>query len=536
VTLSDLAVPETRLSPAGDAGVWRQIVPECAVFALALIACGLRHVLWWQLWEDQAAHQYMAWGIFHGMRPYVDAIDMNWPGILLVHVLAYLMAGTAPWGLRLIDLLFQFGLLASTAFLLATWRVPRPMRLLVGCAYLMSYLATGWWWTAQREGFNWPLWVIGTLPLMVLLGPRDCIKPAFGSLAWFIFGMVTGLSLWIKPTPALPLLAVIVLALLLCDRQERTRLLRGLLLFGLGIIAVCIAFITTLAAMGSLGGFFKWGIYYALGPYAKSTWPWPSRLVGTFRAAVSPRYRPITLVLAFAGLVIAVAKPSARQRMQVAYLRPLVTSLLLVFTAAATAILQGKTQSVHHFLPMRWSFALLAGLVWGIVPWNDLMRWGAYAASAAIVAITFASLTPMGPTPGTAAARTIGPMLQLDDQVVMWGASTTLLAGLEHRTPFPIVGSAAVYWFTPPGSKYRRELLDQLDASLQNSAVKLLLVERSEGYAMQQKPDAPLVILDSDPHLSATIKEQYRLLPASTVAGFDVFERLSDGNQRPKLN
>jgi hypothetical protein len=453
----------------------------------------------------------MAWGIFHGMRPYVDAIDMNWPGILLVHVLAYLMAGTAPWGLRLIDLLFQFGLLASTAFLLATWRVPRPMRLLVGCAYLMSYLATGWWWTAQREGFNWPLWVIGTLPLMVLLGPRDCIKPAFGSLAWFIFGMVTGLSLWIKPTPALPLLAVIVLALLLCDRQE-------------------------LAAMGSLGGFFKWGIYYALGPYAKSTWPWPSRLVGTFRAAVSPRYRPITLVLAFAGLVIAVAKPSARQRMQVAYLRPLVTSLLLVFTAAATAILQGKTQSVHHFLPMRWSFALLAGLVWGIVPWNDLMRWGAYAASAAIVAITFASLTPMGPTPGTAAARTIGPMLQLDDQVVMWGASTTLLAGLEHRTPFPIVGSAAVYWFTPPGSKYRRELLDQLDASLQNSAVKLLLVERSEGYAMQQKPDAPLVILDSDPHLSATIKEQYRLLPASTVAGFDVFERLSDGNQRPKLN
>jgi hypothetical protein len=526
VTAADIADSQAGLSPREETRLLRQIAPECAVFAIALIACGLRHVLWWYPWEDQAAHQYMAWGIFHGMRPYVDAIDMNWPGIVLVHVVAYLLAGTASWGLRGIDLLFQFGLLAGTAYLLAAWRVPRPMRLLAGCSYLMTYLATGWWWTAQRESFNWPLWVIGTVPFLVALGPSDCIKPVWGRRAWFILGSVAGLSLWIKPTPVLALFVVVVLALLLSERQERAVLWRGLILFTVGMIAVSIAFIIALAAMGSLAGFLKWSIYYAATVYGKATWPWSSRLIMTCRTALSPAYRPVALVLAVIGFIVALTTKPMRRRMRGSWRRPCVAATLLMLTAAATAILQGKTNCVYHFLPMRWSFSLLAGVVWAMVEWNNPMRWGAYLASIAILLITFASLKPMGPTPGTAAVSTIGPMLRPDDQVIMWGASTTLLAGLEHRTPFPFVGSTAVYLCTPPGSKYRRELLDQLDTALSNRSVKLLLVEQGDGYAMQNKPEKPREILQGDPPTMEIIRAQYRELPASTVGGFDVWEHV----------
>ncbi len=511
---------------AKESGLLRQIAPECAVFAATIIACGFYRVLWWYPWEDQAAHQYMAWGLFHGMRPYVEAIDMNWPGIVLIHVAAYLMAGTASWGIRGLDLFFQFLLLSTTAFVLAAWRVPRPMRLLVGCGYLLSYLATGWWWTAEREGFNWPLWVVGAVPFMLALGPEDSIKRAFRPGQWFAFGLVMGLSLWIKPTPALPLVMVVLLALLLCDPQDRAALARGVALLGLGMIAVSAGFVIALAMLGSLGGFMHWGISYAVGGYGKMSWPWSIRFVRAFRTAVSPGYRPVTLALAVIGLLVITTRPKARSRMLGAWRRPLITAVILAVATAAAAMLQGKPGLVYQFVPMRWSFALLAGAVWGVMTWNDLMRAGTYLASTVVIAGTFFSLKPMGPTAGTGASWTIRPMLKPDDEVVMWGASATLLAGLEHRTPFPIVGSAAVYWFTPPGSPYRREILSLLAHALRDPPVKFLLIEQGDLYSRQPVPEKLWDILESDPGIRQTIRNEYRLMPGSTVGGFDVLEHI----------
>jgi hypothetical protein len=468
----------------------------------------------------------MAWGLFHGMRLYVDAIDMNWPGILLLHVVAYLMAGTASWGIRGMDMCFQCGLLCATAYLLAAWRVPRAMRLLVGCGYLMSYLATGWWWTAQRESFNWPLWVIGTLPFTVLLGPRDCVKPVFGRWAWLGMGVVLGFSLWIKPTPALPLVVVAGLALLLCDKGERAGVVRGGLLMCVGIGAVSLAFLLALAALGSLGGFVHWGIGYAFGSYAKAALPWSMRLVRAFRTAVSPGYRPVTLVLAVVGIAVAMAGGESREKLLTTWRRPMGTAAVLVIATAMMAMLQGKAAFVYHYLPMRWSFALFAGVIWGVVQWNNLMRRGANLASAAIIAITFFSLHAMGPTVGTQAAWAIGPMLRPSDQVIMWGGSTTLLAELKHRTPFPIVGSAMVYWFTPPASPYRREMLDLLAKALRNPSVQFLLIEQGDLYTKMPTPERLQDILDGDAEIRETIGREYRLMPSSTVGGFDVLEHV----------
>ncbi len=465
----------------------------------------------------------MAWGLFHGMKPYVDAIDMNWPGIVLVHVFAYKLAGVAPWGLRAVDLFCQFIGLAGTMYLLAAWRVPRAMRLLAGSAFLMTYLATGWWWTAQRESFNWPLWIIGAMPFLLTLGPTDRIQLKHNPATWLACGMISGLSLWIKPTPALALGLVVLLSLIVSKRGDRKSLMGGIAIFVLGQLLVVGLFVLWLAAMGALGGFLKWGIFYAFGAYSKSTWPWPVRIIRTFRTAITPQYRPLTVALALSGSIAVLVNAAWRRDALYRWRLPILSSLLLIFTGAMTAMLQGKVQCVYHFIPMRWTIALFAAVIWSVLPWNRAMGIGAWVLSIGAMIVTVASIHPVGPTPGTAAAPQVKSMLGPSDQVIMWGSSTTLLSAVEHRTPFPIVSASAAYQCTPPGSKYRRELLDMLDAALRDPSVKLLLVEQGEGYAMQRTPEKPAAVLQADPMVSRTIQEQYILLPPRTVGGFDTY-------------
>jgi hypothetical protein len=493
-------------------------VDACA-FAAVLIIFGAAFYLYWDFWDDQAAQAYMAWGMFHGMRPYVDLVDPNWPGILLPHVLAYLVAGTNAWGLRALDLVFTYALLVATSLLLAAWGVPLAMRLLAGCAYLTTYFATGWMWTAQRESFGWPLFVIGVMPFLLTVK-----HPKIGTSAWFWSGVICGLSLWIKPTPVLILIVLAMASARMCDREMRPMVMRGTVWHLLGIAAVSGVFLVGLAAMGELSGFIKWGIYYDLGPYAQVKFPWPTRLHIMFEFFTDLRLRQAALGLALVGIVVVVIYPTARRRWH-ELARPLITALALVITGALTVLLQGKLGSLYHFIPLSWALTVFAAVIWSIVPCTRSMRDLALLLAAVIVAVTaYKEPRHAGATAGSIAGIKLNTALGPDDEIVEWGYSPSLLLQSQRRTPFMTFIGTAFLTTSPPDSWAYREVLDRLNVALRDPAVRFLLVERLPNYKIQKStPKWPIDYLNSDDALNATLQAQYEELPDSAIPGFTVF-------------
>jgi hypothetical protein len=497
-------------------------------FATVLVGFGATFYLNWDYWDDQAAQAYMTWGMFHGMRPYVDLVDPNWPGILLPHALAYLIAGTDAWGLRALDLIFLYAMLLATSLVLAFWGTPLALRLLAGCAYLTTYFATGWMWTAQRESFGWPLFVVGAIPLLLPLGPRDpsSIRPTsiVGKRAWAFFGVMAGLSLWIKPTALLAVLILGVTGVILCDRMQRWAILRGMLCYGLAIALVSILFIIVLAATGELGGFIKWGIFYDLGPYSQIKFPWPIRLHMMFEFLADLRLRQVALGLCLLGSAIALVWPPGRRRWcQPA--RPVIASLIMVVSGALSVYLQGKPGSLYHFIPLLWAMVVLLAVVWSILPWTVGLRNLSLLMCALLVALTFFREPHYaGTTAGSIAGRILNSKLGANDQIVEWGYSPTLLLRAQRKTPFMTFIGTAFLITTPPDSWAAREVLDRLNIALQNPSVRYLLVERQANYRIQNDtPIWPKDFLLQDAQLSRTLRTQYQELPAGTLPYFHTF-------------
>jgi len=503
------------------------IYPDISFFALLLLACGLAFYLHWDMWEDQSAQVYMTWGMFHGMRPYVNLIDPNWPGILLPHTLAYLFSGVQAWGLRAVDLLFLLALLSATSWILAAWKTPRSLRMLVGCAYLLNYFGTGWWWTAQRESFCWPNFVISAIPFLLQLGPGvDAEQSMFGSSAWFIFGALAGLSLWIKPVAWLALFLLFVMTPLLCDRKQRARVIRQTCFFSAGIVLVSAIFIGVMAATGMLPGFIKWGILYDLGPYSQVKWPWMTRFWKTFQYVVTPEFMPLPLLLCIVGCAMAAVLRLSPQRWR-RHRGPLLAASALLLAGLMTALLQGKMQSFYHFLPMDWGMAFFAATIWSVIPWKKAFADAAnFLTVLAVVAIFIHGPASAGPTPGEIAADQMRPMLSQQDQVVVWGYAPSLLARLGRRTPFQTFIGTSFLITSPPDSWSHREVLDRLNIALQNPSVRYLFVDQLPCFVMQTAPMYPRDYLTQGPALSATLAREYRALPDGTLKGFDVFQHV----------
>jgi hypothetical protein len=508
------------------------ISPELIFYALLLLACGLAFYLHWGLWEDQSAQVYMTWGMFHGMKPYVDLVDPNWPGILLPHALAYLLSGVDAWGLRAVDLLFLFSMLWATSWILAAWETPRSLRALVGCAYLLNYFGTGWWWTAQRESFCWPLFVVCAIPFLLQLGPRtDADVPTSGWLTWFAFGVIAGLSLWIKPVAWLPLAVLFLITPPLCERNQRTYVLRQTCVFVMGIGFISLLFVMALAFTGMLPGFIKWGILYDLGPYSQVKWPWITRLWMTLQYVVTPEFMPLPLLLSLMGcLMVGTLKLSpGRWR---AHRRPMLVAAALVITGLMTALLQGKTHSLYHFLPMDWAVAFFAATIWSVIPWKKPFADAAMLLTVmAVVAMFVHGPARAGPTTGEIAADRFRPKLSPQDQIVVWGYEPSFLARLERRTPFQTFIGTSFLITSPMDSWSYREVLDRLNTALQNRSVRYLLIDQTPCFVIQKAYPYPRGYLTHDPNISATLASQYRELPGETLSGFDVLEHVPPATQ-----
>jgi hypothetical protein len=513
--IADTAFPGTAMRDA------------CA-FAAILLACGFAFYLHWNAWEDQSAQIYMTWGLFHGMRPYIDLIDPNWPGILLPHILAYLLSGVDAWGLRAVDLLFLLALLTATSRILISWNTPRSLRLLTGCAYLLNYFGTGWWWTAQRESFAWPLFVISSIPFLTLLGPaRDTQAPVPRATAWFLFGALAGLSLWIKPVAYLAIFFLLVITPVLGDQRQRRATILGSCCFVAGIALVSLLFLGGLAATGTLAGFMKWGIRYDLGPYSQVKWPWPTRFWLTGVYLVTPEFMPLPLLLLLGGGAMAGISHLSPDRWR-RHRRPLIAAAIVLFAGLMTALMQGKEHSLYHFIPMIWAIAFCAAAIWSVIPWKKpFADAAALLTAAAVIGMFIHGPDTAGPTKGEVAAARLQSTLSPQDQIVEWGYAPSLLAALQRRTPFPTFIATSFLTTSPPDSWAYREVLDRLGIALQNPSVRYLFVDQIHCFVITTALRYPRDYLLQDPAIRATLAREYRALPFGSFDGFDVLEHIS---------
>jgi hypothetical protein len=435
----------------------------------------------WPLWEDQGIYHYMAWGMSHGMTPYGDTINMNWPGIVGVHWLARLISGAQPLGLRLLDSLALLLLLANTSWLLQQAGVSRPWRLLAFAVYLTSYYATGFEQTAQRESFCLPLVACGLVACLGALRMQEVSRASAGLL-----GFVAALGLAVKPALGLPLAVALLLVLLAAPGRlgVRWRFVASFLCGCLLALALVLAF---LGSCCDWRGFIEWGVRYAFGPYAQTQWPAWHRVRNTARLLVTyPGPAMLFAAGVAAWLVGQFFKPARKAGTEIeagSENRPTLDArhLLVILAAVYLSIfLQGKTHCRYHFHPLQWFLAVIGVvlLTRALPAWLVGRRWLPLAAALLLAVYAGVRHTTPEPTPGTLLARQLREDLTAKDQIVLFGFSPTLLADLECRTPFPFVDSWIIYCSAAGKQAYEQRILDALDMALARPEVRYFVVEQ----------------------------------------------------------
>lgn len=499
---------------------FRNALTDCILPLLALAAYAVGFYLRWPMWEDQATYHYMAWGVLHGMRPYVDLVDVNFPGIIPVHVLARMISGADPLGLRLLDLLFCLGLCFGTSWLLTSWGVPRPVRLAAITAYLVSYFATGHFWTAQRESFAWPLLLAGFAPFLAARRPHS-------SLAWLVAGFATGSGLWIKPT-LFPTYLWAAGAWFTSGLPSASNRWRHFILHTSGIVAVSLSFLLWLRSWDSLSGFWHWCLAYAFGAYHLSGWPWLIRF-GQTAKRLWAYGAPGPSILWALGM-LAVLRRREREALWIHRSHEVITSFGMCVLLLLIVLWQGKGHSVYQYIPLQWSVAVFGAVLLSSRTWGR-------AANALVPALCVCALAAVGakvahhppsapvPTDGTRMAAKVAPMLRPGETIVTFGFANTLLSALERPTPFPVISSWVLYSAAPPGHPGRQEIASLLCHSLQDPSVRFFLVRMGPTMRMNWFQVPPHKIIAGLPEVQSILASHYEPCQELNAFGFEAYQR-----------
>lgn len=178
----------------------RKLLDIAWLVVMALLAAWAVTSLWWPWGRDQSTMGYMGHLITAGKMPYRDAIDINAPGGYLLHALLETVAGTARWPLRLMDL----GFLTLTGW--ALFRLGRALHSARAgrwaiALFVVFYASTGFWNTAQRDGWaammlSWGLLLTcGAIPQRGQAGRGRAAVWAKAGLA----GLLLGMAVLLKP-------------------------------------------------------------------------------------------------------------------------------------------------------------------------------------------------------------------------------------------------------------------------------------------------------------------------------------------------
>jgi hypothetical protein len=446
----------------------------------------------WPLWEDQSIYHYMAWAARHGVVLYRDAINMNWPGTVIVHMLAQSIAGMDVWGVRLVEAVFLWSLCVSTAAILRAYRVALPFRIAATTAFLVAYFDGGNGQTAQRESFMTPCLAAALLPLLTagLPGERR------GRITWFLAGAAAAFGGSIKPTMALPLAGAALVASITWRGAARP-----LFAYVAGAATALGGVLAFLLSRADLHGFWVWGVGYTFGPYARLRWPGADQMQHWADLFTRPGLDPTTRLVLLGVAVAAVVVPLSALRIRrlgrgasAEAARDAARTIQLVLLPALVALsiyIQGKTHCTYHFIPMKWALSLLgAGLAGG--PLLRRLRRAIRARPALRVAVARASLvagisvfaayarddmTDDAEPSRLRFARQIAAALGPGETIVLFGFAPSVLYALERPTPLPFVDSWIMWAGAPEGSGFRAEMRRRWERALADPSVRFFVVE-----------------------------------------------------------
>ena len=520
-----------RKGIARAAGWW----PEVLFLA---IATGLYFLLFyrrWPLFEDHGIFHYMAWGLSQGLRPYVDIVDVNWPGIYGVHYLARLISGASPMGLRLLDSGAVFLAGVMLMFTLKELKVGRPARWLAVTAYLLSYYFGGYNNTAQRESFGLAILLLGVLPWV-----RMATNPRPVAMVWFVVsGLAMAFGIMTRPQVAPLGFVFIVWSFLPAWRQPGAwRRLAGLAAGGLlGVML----FLLWLKARGGLEGFWKWAVVYVFGDYRGWRLPRATMLSYLLRN-ITTRGGGFAALLLLSGLGVFFFEPGRWRRM-----REHGKAFVLGLGCLAAGVLMAWVQSKgapYHCVPLQWALALQAGL---LISASRAAAWLDYRARRVAVgcgialalfagAAAWVGASPalsarwrpwsVRPTDGTLLARQMNTLLAPGETVVLFdGSAYTFWAELQRRAPFPYI-SGAYYWMIALGLEDPRAqtILEDLARALNDPAVRFFIVEPLPGPASAPQRSSE-GLLREEPAVQRILAAAYGERADLSSDRFKVYER-----------
>lgn len=315
----------------------------------------------WKLVNDAAQIHYVCFLIDHGMAPYRDLLEINWPGTYLVNwtVMHTLGAGAPAWRI------FDLTLMGVSCWAMVAIAAPYDWFAGVfGAALFVLYHGRD---GAGQEGQR------DLVIAVLLLCAYSFLFASFRSRRlwpFFAFGVCGGVAATIKPTP-LPFVLLLLLVAAMRLRRAGEPILKPTLYMLLGLLIPFAAVGAFLIAEGSLASF--WYLLHAGMPFyhslGRASFPTLMRLIVT----------PSVLMLALIALAIAVI-----QRDWWNWEGKLLTAGILF--GIASYLGQGKSFPYHRY-PMLAFLFLWAGLQ--IVP---ALRAGRLAGAMGMIGVAFAAI------------------------------------------------------------------------------------------------------------------------------------------------
>ena len=427
----------------------------------------------WGYWIDQPIYHYMAWGFKNGMILYKDLIDMNFPGIILINLLASFIYGSTQIGLRALDMIFLFVFMASSSIIFIQFKINWIIRILCMSSYFIAYISTGISQTIQRESYTVPLIILGLIPWIT-----SFIKPEqrFSSWLWLLFGAIESIGLWIKPTPVLMTIFTILFCFI-CTKERRV-LFKYLLFYLTGIFLVSLAFLIWLYFIGSLDGFITWCIKYNLEANQYSAVPLINKFKDT-RFVIKHFFQPFCLM--FLGLVLILVK-SRFSAIRKNFLKEFIFVTGLFLSAFISIWIQGKTYCVYHFIPFQATLAIMAGVILSEVCSEILFRFKYLILGFITICLVFVfqqSITLFEPDSCDARlGKYFNSILPKDKTVITFGILPVFFTAFERKTPFPFIFSAAMYSFSAKNQRYKRHIKHIFTKALKEPSVSYFITPK----------------------------------------------------------
>jgi hypothetical protein len=233
------------------------VVGALVVLSLAVLAGALA---WrsrgWPMIHDAPLMHYIAWRIGEGAVPYRDLFDMNFPGVYLLHMVAFKLFGSSDAGWRAFDLTWLAATSLAAAALAAPWG--RLAAAGAGLFFAVYHLAAGAWQTGQRDFLLCPFLLLGALGVARWAERPE--KPA--SLAWG--GLAVGAGITVKPHAGLFAAALVLLVAIVARGAGRP-----MAVFATAIVGPSLAIVGWLAVAGALPAWYEVVVGYLVPLYSR---------------------------------------------------------------------------------------------------------------------------------------------------------------------------------------------------------------------------------------------------------------------------